>query len=189
MFTGIVEGTGVVGTVRRGRDALRLRVEAGGALAGVRVGDSIAVSGTCLTVAGITNGAFEVDVVGETLARTTLDQLRPGDLVNLERPVAVGGRFGGHIVQGHVDGVGLVLRLDRRGEAGWLEIEAPAPITRYVVRKGSIAIDGVSLTVATREGNRFTVALIPHTCAVTTLGRIEADARVNLEVDILAKYV
>ncbi|HLW58871.1 MAG TPA: riboflavin synthase [bacterium] len=189
MFTGIVEGTGVVRTAQPGRDALRLRVEVEGALAGIRVGESIAVSGTCLTVTRIADDAFEADVTGETLARTTLGQVQPGDLVNLERPVAVGGRLGGHIVQGHVDGVGRVLRLDRRGDAWWLEVEAPGPIARYVVQKGSIAIDGVSLTVVARQRDRFTVSLIPHTCAVTTLGRLKADGRVNLEVDILAKYV
>lgn len=186
MFTGIVEGTGIVRAVQPGRDAVRLRIEAGRDL---RVGDSIAVSGACLTVTEIDGGTFDADVTPETLARTTLGGLRPGDVVNLERPVAVGDRLGGHVVQGHVDGVGRVVRRDPQGDAWWLEVDAPPAVARYIVEKGSVAVDGVSLTVAQRTGNRFAVCLIPHTVAVTTLGRLEAGAGVNLEADILAKYV
>ena len=189
MFTGIVGATGVVRAAEPGRESVRLSVEAGRMLDGARVGDSIAVSGICLTVTRLTGGTFDADVTVETLARTTLGQLRPGDLVNVERPVVVGDRLGGHVVQGHVDGVGRVMRRERQGDAWWLEIEAPAHVARYIVEKGSVAVDGVSLTVAARQGERFTVCLIPHTCAVTTLGSIEAGASVNLEADILAKYV
>ena len=189
MFTGIVEGTGVVRVVQPARDSIRLRIEAECDIAGAKVGDSIAVSGACLTVTGIAGRTFDADVTPETIARTTLGGLRPGDVVNLERPVAVGDRLGGHVVQGHVDGVGRVVRLDPQGEAWWLEVDAPSAVARYIVEKGSVAVDGVSLTVARRRDNRFTVCLIPHTIAVTTLGRLEAGAGVNVEVDIFAKYV
>jgi len=189
VFTGIVEGKGVVRAARPGRDSVRLRIEATCDIAGIRVGDSIAVNGTCLTVTECTGDVFDADVTLETLARTTLGGLRPGDVVNLERPVAVGDRLGGHVMQGHVDGVGRVVRRDPQGDAGWLEVDAPPSVARYIVEKGSVAVDGVSLTVAQREGNRFTVCLIPHTISATTLGHLEAGAGVNLEADILAKYV
>jgi riboflavin synthase len=189
VFTGIVEGTGVVRAARLGSDSVRLRIEATYDIAGIRVGDSIAVNGTCLTVTECTGGVFDADVTAETLARTTLGGLRQGDVVNLERPVAVGDRLGGHVMQGHVDGVGRVVRRDPQGDAGWLEVDAPPTVARYIVEKGSVAVDGVSLTVAQREGNRFTVCLIPHTISATTLGHLEAGSGVNLEADILAKYV
>ncbi len=189
MFTGIVEGTGVVRAARPGRDSVRLRIEARCDIAGTRVGDSIAVNGACLTVTEYTGGVFGADVTQETLVRTTLGGLRPGDVVNLERPVAVGARLGGHVVQGHVDGVGRVVRRDPQGDAWWLEVDAPPSVARYIVEKGSVAVDGVSLTVAQHEGSRFTVCLIPHTISATTLGHVEAGAGVNLEADIIAKYV
>jgi riboflavin synthase len=189
VFTGIVEGIGVVRGAYRGNDAVRLRIEAGYDLAGTKVGDSIAVSGTCLTVTELTGGAFDAVITAETLARTTLGGLRQGDVVNLERPVAVGDRLSGHVVQGHIDGVGSVVRRDPQGEAWWLEIAAPPSVARYIVEKGSVSVDGVSLTVAQRTGNRFTVCLIPHTVSVTTLSQVEAGEAVNLEVDIFAKYV
>ena len=189
MFTGIVEGTGSVRSVDPGRESLKLRIHAECDIGKVKPGDSIAVNGTCLTVTAVEGSAFHADVAVETLARTTVGGLRPGDVVNLERPVAVGDRLGGHIVQGHVDGVGRVVRLTPEGDASWLEIDAPPALARYIVEKGSVAVDGVSLTVARRTGDRFTACLVPHTMAVTTLGRLEAGAAVNLEVDILAKYV
>ena len=189
MFTGIVEGTGVVRDMRSGRESVRLRIEAGCDIGGTGMGDSIAVSGVCLTVTEIDGRTFEADVTVETIARTTLGRLRPGDRVNLERPVAVGDRLGGHVVQGHVDAVAHVVRLDPQGDAWWLEIDAPAAVARYIVEKGSVAVDGVSLTVSARSGTRFTACLIPHTCAVTTLGALGPGAPVNLEADILAKYV
>jgi riboflavin synthase len=189
VFTGIVEGVGVVRGASRGNDAVRLRIEAGYDLAGTKVGDSIAVSGTCLTVTEVTGATFAADVTAETLARTTLGELGQGDVVNLERPVAVGDRLSGHVVQGHIDGVGSVARRDPQGEAWWLEIAAPPSVARYIVEKGSVSVDGVSLTVAQSTGDRFTVCLIPHTVSVTTLGHLEAGDIVNLEVDIFAKYV
>ena len=189
MFTGIVETTGVVRAVYPGDRSARLVIEAGRDLGRIKTGDSIAVSGACLTVTRATDAAFEADVTVETLARTTLGRLRPDDMVNLELPVALGDRLGGHIVQGHVDGVGRVLRREMDGEAWWLEIAPPSDLARHIVEKGSIAVDGVSLTIATRSEDRFTVCLIPHTCAVTTLGGVRPGGEVNLEADILAKYV
>lgn len=189
MFTGIVEGTGIVRAMRFDGRSGRLTVDAGDRLRGTRMGDSIAVNGVCLTVAAMTATEFEADLSAETLARTTLGDLRPGDAVNLERPLAVGDRLGGHLVQGHVDGVGRVTRRGGDGDAPDLEIAAPRHLARYIVEKGSIAVDGVSLTVAAVSGDRFTVCLIPHTSAVTTAGALEPGDAVNIEIDVLAKYV
>ena len=206
MFTGIVERTAEVREVRRVGSGARLLVDAGAALNGepVRVGESVAVNGVCLTVAAFERGTFAADLSAETLARTTLGRLAPGAAVNVERPLLVAGRLGGHIVQGHVDGVGRVVALREETGARRLEIAVPADLARYIVDKGSIAVDGVSLTVAgvtpgvwpqssgSGRGvaaHRFGVALIPHTCDVTNLGELEPGREVNLEVDILAKYV
>jgi riboflavin synthase len=191
VFTGIVEGMAEVREARRDGRGGRLTIDAGAALDGevVRAGDSVAVNGVCLTVVAFEGGAFAADLSAETLARTTLGRLAPGTAVNVERPVPATGRLGGHIVQGHVDGVGRVAVLREETEARRLEIAAPPDLVRYIVDKGSIAVDGVSLTVAGVRGNRFGVALIPHTCEVTTLGTLEPGREVNLEVDILAKYV
>jgi riboflavin synthase len=189
MFTGIVEGTGVVSAVHTRDGSARLVVDAGKLLHGSRIGDSIAVNGVCLTVVATTATMFEADLSPETLERTTLGGLRPGSAVNLERPLAIGDRLGGHLVQGHVDGVGRVVVCRKEGEEWSLEIAAPPHVGRYVVEKGSIAVDGVSLTVAAASGDRFTVCLIPHTCVMTTLGALGPGAVVNLEADVLAKYV
>ncbi len=189
MFTGIVEGLGEVLSVDRTAEGGRLRVRAGTLLAGAQVGESIAVSGACLTMAELEGDAFTADLAAETLRRTTLRGLRPGDPVNLERPLRLDQRLGGHIVQGHVDGVGTVTAVRREGEGLWMEIEPPAALTPYLVEKGSVAVDGVSLTIAGLTRDAFAVALIPHTLVVTTLGRRQAGDPVNLEVDILAKYV
>jgi riboflavin synthase len=189
MFTGLVEETGEI----RGRDlrpdGARIRILASATLEGARVGDSISVSGVCLTVTAMGAGEFSADLAAETLRRTTLGDLRPGDRVNLERPLRMDQRLGGHVVQGHVDGVGVVAEIAREGDGIWMDIEAPQALRRYIAEKGSIAVDGVSLTVARLADPRFSVALIPHTLAITTLGRRRTGDRVNLEVDILAKYV
>src|SRR5215469_14356053 len=199
MFTGIVERTAEVREMRRVGRGARLVVDAGAALNGesVRVGESVAVNGVCLTVVAFERGTFAADLSAETLARTTLGRLALGAAVNVERPLSVAGRLGGHIVQGHVDGVGRVVALREETGARRLEIALPAELARYIVDKGSIAVNGVSLTVAgvTPEvrpqgsGYRFGVVLIPHTCDVTNLGELEPGHEVNLEVDILAKYV
>ena len=180
MFTGLVEEMGRW----RSRDGHRLTVDAARVLDGLIVGDSVAHDGCCLTVVEIGDGWYGVDVVAETLARTTLAERRPGDRVNLERPVPVGGRLGGHLVQGHVDGVGEVRR-----PAPDLHVRIPAELRRYVVEKGSVAVDGCSLTVSAVVDDGFAVAVVPHTAAVTTLGYRQPGDRVNVEVDLLAKYV
>jgi riboflavin synthase len=180
MFTGIVEEMGRL----RQRTGNHFTFEAHTVLDGLRVGDSVAHNGCCLTVVAIGEGTYEVDVVEESLLRTNLGELQPGDGVNLERPVAANGRFDGHITQGHVDGVGEVV-----DPAPDLRVRIPTDLLRYVVEKGTVTVDGCALTVVKPLPDGFTVAIIPHTAAVTTLGRRQAGDRVNLEVDILAKYV
>lgn len=185
MFTGIVEELGTVKGVRPGR----LTIAAEAVLEGTRVSDSIAVNGACLTVAALGKGAFSVDVVPETLRRTNLGALRPGDPVNLERALAYGGRVGGHLVQGHVEDTARVLRVTPEGPNSIvMGFRAPRGLMRFIVEKGFVAVDGVSLTVVdcTREG--FRVSLVPYTLAHTTLGRRRPGDLVNIETDILAKY-
>ena len=166
-------------------ETARLRVHAPGTAAGARPGDSIALSGVCLTVTEVADGALAFDAVAETLSRSTLARLEVGGGVNLEPALRAGEPLGGHLVQGHVDGVGRVRVTD--GER--LEVEAPPEVLRYCVEKGSVAIDGVSMTIATLNDDSFSVALIPHTREATTLGGLSAGDEVNLEVDVLAKYV
>jgi riboflavin synthase len=191
MFTGIVEGTGTVAALAAAADGsgARLEVVAPFLAGDLDLGESVAVNGCCLTVAETTPGGFAADLVAETLRRTALGGLAAGDRVNLERPMALGGRLGGHLVQGHVDGVAKVL--DRRpvGAGEEVRIELPPELQRYVVEKGSIAVDGVSLTVAGVGPGWFAVALVPHTLEVTTLGRRRPGDPVQLEVDVVAKYV
>jgi riboflavin synthase len=190
MFTGIIEEMGEVLAVESFPDGARLRIRAGTLIQGARIGESIAVSGVCLTMVALSPGDFSADLAAETLRRTTLGTLRPGDSVNLERPLRFDDRLGGHIVQGHVDGVGTITAVKPEGDGVWMEIAPPAALQPYIAEKGSVAVDGISLTVAdVLDGGHFAVALIPHTLAVTTLGRRCTGDRVNLEVDILAKYV
>ncbi|MBB4684609.1 riboflavin synthase [Amycolatopsis jiangsuensis] len=186
MFTGIVEEVGEVTAVEQLTDAARLTVRGPLVTSDAAHGDSIAVSGVCLTVVTVSGGEFTVDVVNETLQRSSLSKVTVGDTVNLERATPAGGRLGGHIMQGHVDGTGVFLSRD---EHGVTTFALPAALSRYVVEKGSIAVDGVSLTVASVSGDRFSVALIPTTLEATTLGRREDGDPVNLEVDVVAKYV
>lgn len=189
MFTGLVEEVGTVRSIEGDADGVRITMDAATVIDDVAMGDSIAVSGACLTVVAFDAQGFSVDVVTESLRRTTLGERVSGDPVNLERAVAVGSRLGGHIVQGHVDGVGTVASVTPEGEGVRIAIDAPPEVHRYVVEKGSITVDGVSLTVAARTPGGFEIALIPHTLAVTTLGRLGAGDRVNLEADMVAKYV
>ncbi|WP_326947838.1 riboflavin synthase [Amycolatopsis sp. NBC_01307] len=186
MFTGIVEEIGEVVAVEQMTNAARLRVRGPLVTSDAGHGDSIAVSGVCLTVVDVAGGEFTVDVVDETLQRSSLAKVAVGDRVNLERATPAGGRLGGHIMQGHVDGTGVFLSRD---ENGVTTFALPEHLARYVVEKGSIAVDGISLTVAAITGDRFAVALIPTTLEVTTLGGREAGDLVNLEVDVVAKYV
>ena len=185
MFTGIVEETGSLEVVEPNRLAIR----ACKVLGDLKVGDSICVGGACLTVTSNQRRSFSVDVVPETLRRTTLGSLKDGDRVNLERPLAVGGRFGGHIVQGHVDATGRVESIADDGEALLVKLQAPPSVMRYVVEKGFVAVDGASLTVVNCDSRSFTVTLIPYTRHNTTLGGLRGGDSVNLEADIIAKYV
>lgn len=190
MFTGIVEELGTVTSLEASPAGMRLVVRAGDVVAGAGAGDSIAVNGACLTIVDLNSGMFATDLTAETLRRTTLRSLRPGDRVNLERPLRLDQRLGGHLVQGHVDGIGRITAREPDGNGVWMEIAPPGGLMRYLAEKGSVAIDGVSLTVAgIQDGSRFAVALIPHTLAVTTLGRRGCGNEVNIEVDILSKYV
>ncbi|MEU9462186.1 riboflavin synthase [Streptomyces sp. NPDC048312] len=189
MFTGIVEELGEVTAVEKLADASRFRLRGRVVTEGAKHGDSIAVNGVCLTVVDLGDGEFTADVMAETLDRSSLGALDTGSRVNLERPMAVGGRLGGHIVQGHVDGTGHIV--ERRISENWeiVKVSLPAHLSRYVVEKGSITVDGVSLTVVDAGTDYFTISLIPTTLALTTLGIKEPGDPVNLEVDVIAKYV
>lgn len=189
MFTGIVEEVGCVERVQRGARSAVLSIKASRVLEDVHIGDSIAVNGVCLTVTDFDAKGFRADVMPETIDRSSLAGLSSGSPVNLERAMAANGRFGGHIVAGHVDAVGTIMRLRRDDNAVWFDIAAPESVLRYVVEKGSIAIDGVSLTVARVSESEFAISAIPHTLANTALNFKRAGDRVNLEADIIGKYV
>jgi riboflavin synthase len=189
MFTGIVRELGRVAAVEGGADGVRLLVDAPETAGDANIGDSVAINGVCLTVTETANGALAFDAVPETLRRSSLGRLAPGDGVNIEPALRAGEPLGGHYVQGHVDGVGAIRSSAPEGDGRRVWIDVPAGLRRYLVDKGSIAVEGVSLTVAELDDAGFAVALVPHTLAVTTLGdRARSDA-VNIEVDVLAKYV
>ena len=188
MFTGIVEAQGAVSKCMSTGKDVRVSISAGTLdLSDVRVGDSIAVSGCCLTVVNLGPGSFDVDVSQETLSCTA--GFAAGDAVNLEKSLRLSDRLGGHLVSGHVDGVGEVVQMVRLGESWLLEVRMPPPLAKYLARKGAITVNGVSLTVNRVEDDRFAVNLIPHTVAVTNLQSLVSGSRVNLEVDLLARYV
>ncbi len=189
MFTGIVEEMGSVKALRREARAARLSVSASVVLEGTAIGDSICVNGVCLTVVDIGKAEFSVDVAPETLKITNLGELRIGQMVNLERALKLSARIGGHLVTGHVDAVGRVREKRQEGNSWRVFIEAPDRALRYVIKKGSIAVDGISLTVADVDKYGFSIAMIPHTAKLTTLGFKAAGDSVNLETDIIGKYV
>jgi riboflavin synthase len=189
VFTGLVAATGTVTEADRSREGTRLAIDAGSLAAELAEGDSVAVNGVCLTATQVSGGAFSADVMSETLDRSSLGPLEAGDRVNLELPLRATDRLGGHVVQGHVDGVGQVRAVTEDGFARLVEVGAAPELLRYVVEKGSIAVDGVSLTVAAIAADAFTVSLIPETLERTTLGDAAPGRPVNLEVDVLAKYV
>lgn len=189
MFTGIIEAVGEIAGAEDTAEFRSIRVRAGNILNGISAGESIAVNGVCLTVRTFSPGHFSADLSRETLDRTSLKELRTGVTVNLERPMRADGRFGGHIVQGHVDGVGKIQSFQRSGDNWNLRVEIPEPGLRYVVEKGSIAIDGISLTVAALQASVLEVAIIPHTFENTNLKHARAGDAVNLEFDVIAKYV
>ena len=189
MFTGIIEETGTVRNISLSGNSGRIQVGASVVLEGTKLGDSIAVNGVCLTVTSIDGRSFTADVMAETLRRSNLGQLRGGDLVNLERAMPAEGRFGGHIVSGHIDGTGTIAGMEKEGNATWVRIRTAAALLALIVEKGSIAIDGISLTVAQVGAEDFAVSIIPHTSANTTLLRKRIGDTVNLENDIVGKYV
>lgn len=190
MFTGIIEEVGEIVKIEDTGDFRTIYVAGRNVFDDIRTGSSIAVNGVCLTARSISNHTFSAEMSRETLARTNLGTFAKGTIVNLERPMRADGRFGGHIVQGHVDGVGLLRRFDRQGDAWDLQVEYPEAAARYLVEKGSIAIDGISLTVAKLFGsNVFSVAIIPHTFENTNLKAAQPGAAVNLEFDVVAKYI
>lgn len=185
MFTGIIEETGILMEIGSGS----LTIQASKVLEDVHLGDSIAVNGVCLTVTKFDKNSFRVDVMAETLRRSSLGSLRKGSKVNLERAMAANGRFGGHIVSGHIDDTGTVMSLKREGNAVWVTIDCSSSLLRYIAEKGSITIDGISLTVASLTASGFKVSIIPHTGAETTLLEKKAGDIVNLETDVIAKYL
>lgn len=189
MFTGIVEEVGRVQSIRREPANAVLTIAASKVLEDVHLGDSIAVCGVCLTVTSFTSSAFTADVMHETLNRSSLGALKPGSPVNLERAMPANGRFGGHIVSGHIDGTGRITRIRPDGNAIWYTVSATPSLLRYIVEKGSIAIDGISLTVAAVTGRDFSVSIIPHTQGQTTLSARRVGDTVNLETDCIGKYV
>ena len=189
MFTGIVEEVGVIHAVQRGAHSSRLTIAADRILSDLKIGDSIAVNGVCLTATAKTPFGFSADVMHETLNRSALGKLTVTSRVNLERAMAANGRFGGHIVSGHIDGIGCISALRRDGIAVWYTVDAAAELLRYVVEKGSITIDGISLTVAGVSKSCFSVSVIPHTADITILGEKGIGDSVNLETDLLGKYV
>jgi len=189
MFTGIIEEMGIVKNIKRGSKSAVLQIEARSIMGDVRIGDSIAVNGVCLTATSVSASGFTADVMAETIRRSSLGELNPGSKVNLERAMAANGRFGGHIVSGHIDGTGTVLSLEREENAVWVTISASQEILRLIVEKGSIAIDGISLTVAYVDSKCFKVSIIPHTGEETTLLQKKPGDIVNLENDVIGKYV
>ena len=189
IFTGIIEELGVVKSIAINGASGCITIKARKVLEGTKLGDSIAVNGTCLTVTSINSDGFSADVMAETVRRTSLSQVGKGDMVNLERAMALNGRFGGHIVSGHIDGTGTITKYTKEENAIWVTIKAPDEILDLIVEKGSICIDGISLTVATVSDRDFQVSIIPHTAKDTTLIHKKVGSLVNLENDIVGKYI
>jgi riboflavin synthase len=189
MFTGIVEEVGTLRRLVPGAESVVLDLDAATVVEDAAVGDSILTDGVCLTIASLRRGGFTADAMPETVRRTTLGERRPGDRLNLERALTLRSRLGGHLVSGHIDGVGTVTSVTPEDNALVVEMDVPEAVSRVTVDQGSVAVDGVSLTVVGVLGERLRVSLIPHTAAVTTLGRLVAGSRVNLEADVIAKYV
>lgn len=189
MFTGIIEEVGKVRAIRKGQTSSFIEIQAKTVLSDVHLGDSIAVNGVCLTVTEFSADSFRADVMNETLSRSSLGSLRIGSPVNLERAMAADGRFGGHIVSGHIDGTGVITDISRDGISIWYTIGTTAAVMRYIVEKGSVAIDGISLTVAKLTDSSFSVSIIPHTAEQTVLSHKKIGDTVNLENDIIGKYI
>lgn len=189
MFTGIIEETGKIVSVQKGQKSSKLSIEGSLIFDDLKLGDSVAVNGVCLTVSSLSKTMFTADVMSETIARSSLGALKQGSLVNLERAMAANGRFGGHIVSGHIDGTGTISGIKKDDNAVWITIDTSDKISRYIIEKGSIAIDGISLTVARESKNQFAVSIIPHTGKETTLLQKKPGDTVNLENDLIGKYI
>jgi riboflavin synthase len=189
MFTGIIEGLGTLAAIRSTGQGARLAIESGVLLEGAGIGDSIAVNGACLTAVTISGNRFEVDVSPETLGNTTLGSAKVGDRVNLERALRLSDRLDGHLVSGHIDGIGVLRQRRTLGNAVLIAISVPKALTRYMIHKGSVAVDGVSLTINRLEAESFEVSIIPHTADLTTVGFKQPGSRVNIETDLIGKYI
>lgn len=189
MFTGLIEGEGTVKDIEKGEKSSRLTIEAADILTDSKIGDSISTNGVCLTISNMNNSRFTADVMAETIKRSNLGNLKIGEKVNLERALTLQDRLGGHIVSGHIDGIGEILNLQKEDNAVWITIKADGDILRYIVEKGSIALDGVSLTVAYVDDKCFKVSIIPHTAKETILLKKVKGSMVNIECDVLSKYV
>ena len=189
MFTGIVEEMGKIVRVEKGAKSSRLTVSGDKIFSDLKLGDSVATNGVCLTVTSFSKGIFTADVMNETLKRSNLGELRQGSMVNLERAMIANGRFGGHIVSGHIDGTGVITKIEQDDIAVWYTIRADRKIMKYIIEKGSVAIDGISLTIAKVTDNDFSVSLIPHTAQETVLGYKKTGNTVNLENDVVGKYI
>lgn len=189
MFTGIVEEMGKIVRVEKGAKSSRLTVSGDKIFSDLKLGDSVATNGVCLTVTSFSKGIFTADVMNETLKRSNLGELRQGSMVNLERAIIANGRFGGHIVSGHIDGTGVITKIEQDDIAVWYTIRADRKIMKYIIEKGSVAIDGISLTIAKVTDNDFSVSLIPHTAKETVLGYKKTGDTVNLENDVVGKYI
>lgn len=189
MFTGLIEEIGVVQSIVKSTKSARITIKAHRVLEGIKLGDSISTNGVCLTATEFSPDSFVVDVMAETMRRSNLRMLSPGDEVNLERALRMGDRLGGHLVSGHIDGVGVIGKIEREDNAVWVTIEANQELLKYIVQKGSVAIDGISLTVAYVDESVLKVSVIPHTKDVTTLLRKKVGEVVNLECDVIGKYI
>lgn len=189
MFTGIIEELGIIVAIKKGNHSEVLKIEAEKIMEDIHIGDSIAVNGICLTVTNFSSNTFTVDVMHESINRSSLSKIRIGEKVNLERAMAANGRFGGHIVSGHVDGIGIISSIEKDDNAIWYTIRTESKLLNYIVEKGSITMDGISLTVAKVSLQDFSVSVIPHTAAVTTLSKKRIGDCINLETDIIGKYL
>ncbi len=192
MFTGIIEGLGKIEKFEKNtktRSEAKMRIRLGKLAKGLKIGDSVAINGVCLTVVSIAKDVAEFEMIGETMKRTNLGYLESGNRVNIERSLKVGDRLEGHFVLGHVDGAGTILKIDKQSNQVQLWIEIPKELTKFVAKKGSITVDGISLTVVDKIKNKFSVSIIPHTMKVTNLGLKKVGNKVNIETDVLAKYI
>jgi len=189
MFTGLIEAVCTVKSARRSENAMLLSIDLGGLADDGRIGDSIAINGVCLTIAKLESGIATFELSGETLARSTLDKLKPSSQVNVERAIKAGDRFGGHFVQGHIDGTATIKAIDKRGQFADMKFVAEAKLLEQMVVKGSVAVDGISLTIASMDQNSYSVALIPETLNKTTLSRVKIGDEVNIETDIIVKTI